>query len=178
MLTLGLFRLLVTSSLAMGLVAQFARRGHATRHRLRKPARCVGSVMKECMSRSRYPVQLHRPMELAPPWPPLDRGLLHLDVLDSGSYVSRRAKQLGKVRETRFVWATLATAQPSSHPKRPGPRLGPHATHYLKNNFFDMFRADLHLDMTYVGTPTFVLSCSCSYSSAGNFPMASTSRCL
>lgn len=68
---------------------------------------------------------------LGPPWPASSR-LLHLDVLDSGSYVSRRAKQLGKVRETRFVWARLATAQPSTHPKRPGPRLGPHATHFLK----------------------------------------------
>lgn len=61
--------------------------------------------------------------------------LLHLGLLNSGSYVSERAKQLGKVRETRFVWARLATAQPSTHPKRPGPRLGPHATHFLKYQF-------------------------------------------
>lgn len=48
-------------------------------------------------------------LPLEPPWT-ANSGLLHLDVLDSGSYVSRRAKQLGKVRETRFVWARLATA--------------------------------------------------------------------
>lgn len=89
-----------------------------------------------CMSRSRPPsatLQLQRPIEVAP-WPPLaaNSRLLQPGVLDSGSYVNRRAKQLGKVRETSFVWATLATAQPSTHPKRPGPRLGPHATHYLK----------------------------------------------
>ena len=48
------------------------------------------------------------------PWP-ANSGLLHLD---SGSYGSRRAKQLGKVRETRFVWALSATAQPSTQPKR------------------------------------------------------------
>lgn len=136
-LTLGVSRLLVTPRLADGLVAQSERRGHATRHQLRKPARCVASGMSECTSRSRYPVRLQRPIDFPPrpPWAASSR-LLHLprylDVLNSGSYVSKRAKQLGKVRETRFVWARLATALPSTHPKRPGPRLGPHATHFLK----------------------------------------------
>lgn len=53
--------------------------------------------------------------------------LLHLGVLDSGSYVnrrSRRAKQQGKVRETSFVWANVGHSQPSTHPKRTWPTSG------------------------------------------------------
>lgn len=94
---------------------------------------------------------------MSSPWDANNR-LLHLGVLDSGSYVnrrSRRAKQEGKVRETSFVWANVGHS-PALHPPKTHLAHVWDRTRYIAY-FFDMFGADLHLDMTYVGTPTFVL---------------------